>query len=182
MNKIKLLLLAFALLAYQSVCSCVCPNQSLTELVEEAYFYSEVIFVGDVIKSNLQTQLYAVEVIEVLKGDLKTKRIDVKPEHGFCPKNLEPGRWIIYGTIEEGYLYISDCSPSRSFNEPHSITVREYGFPDLRKDLNLERPEENIEWSLFFERKLLKLKKRAIKDLKKEIISLRKKRAVPGMG
>ena|SRR5690554_5209579 len=114
-----LLLGIFTLLFSVQVTACECSEYSLEKLDQESYAWSDVIVIGDIIKTGTK---YKIEVSEVLRGQVQKETLE-----GFTeldePCTFYPSRkgtYIIYLrkiVIEDStYYYSSECLGSRLLN------------------------------------------------------------------
>lgn len=102
--------------------ACDCGERELNEIDNSSYKYSDLIIIGDVIKTG---EHYKIKVIEILKGNVvgKTIKGTISDDKGFTnscfdiPRNKE--RYIFYlkEIIKDKKLYsYSSCSGSRPLN------------------------------------------------------------------
>jgi hypothetical protein len=103
--------------------ACECPIYELRELDNESYEWSDIVIIGNVIKTGTN---YQIEVKEVLKGDINNEVIygttitedDLFDGCSFFPR--DKGEYLFYlkPTLKNGrtfYLY-SQCLGTRKLN------------------------------------------------------------------
>lgn len=131
MYRIFILLPLFFL--YYNSYACICVGK---KNYERDFENSDLVFIGRVIEVDSNT--FEFEVLENLKAAGKTtyngiylSSCDVLPN-----KNE---KWLVYANFnKEGYIYIGDCSSSRSFNNVISSSGYEFTPPPKHLDLSKE--------------------------------------------
>jgi len=103
--------------------ACECPEYKLSELDKESYEWSNLIIIGNIIKTGTN---YQVEINEVLKGKITNGKIEgltigeneVFNNCTFYPKVT--GEYLLYLKIVvidgKTYYYSSECLGSRLLN------------------------------------------------------------------
>jgi|SRR5690606_33118861 len=123
-----ILLLTFSIKSF----ACECPEYELKELDNESYEWSDLVMIGNVIKTGTN---YQIAVTEILKGDFKEEIIygttisdgDLVDACSFFPKHK--GKYLFYlkRTEKNGqpfYLY-SQCLGTRLLNfDSYPIPLR----------------------------------------------------------
>ncbi|KAA5536042.1 hypothetical protein [Paenimyroides baculatum] len=122
MKRISIFITLLLFISTSRLFACDCGESDLKKIDERSYKYSDLIIIGDVVKTG---ENYKIKVIEVLKGEEKDKIIrgTVTDERGYTNSCFtiprEKGRYIFYlNEIKKGkYFYsYSSCSGSRPLN------------------------------------------------------------------
>ena len=106
-------------ISYQTYC-CDCKDLGpLDSLRKISYNNSELVFIGELIDFDTIDYSYTFRIIELFKGESKTKLIKGKYFDSCSQFPSEKCKWIIYANIRENNLInISDCLASRSELHP----------------------------------------------------------------
>jgi len=181
-EKLKLaLLFSFIILYVTKSNACTCSSQSIVESRDNSVKHSDLIFIGRVIDIDTIRWTYAIEILEVFKGNITNKVIASAlidsvniSSCNFWP-NLQWGDdYLIYANKTKGMerIFVDHCSSTRSISNPQihqSYFLGKY-----------EKMQESIYKDMSFHEKIraLKiendLKQIAYKDLIDELIYLRK--------
>ena len=161
----------FLLFQIQSAIGCDCVRiKNLATNQKERFLYSELIFIGELIKSN-DDGSYEFQIIELFKGEHPGINV-IGKYHSTCsviPKMTDK-IWIVYADLDEnGIIDIHDCGLSRSFEFP--FLRHKQAFLPPPSDLNNhDRPLSMIKQFQL----MAKYKDKALEVLRKEIEQLRK--------
>jgi hypothetical protein len=172
----RLILIMVLLGAWTGLFACQCHERSLREAVEISTKESQIIFVGDVLTSDEKKGIFKMKLVELFKGESKTKTIEGKLINS-CSGLPVKGRWIIYAvTSENGVIDLDLCGPSRSFENPHHISLwaTDYELPAPPTVEYKTNAEYSIQANIDYEKEMTSLKKQALIDLESEIKELRK--------
>ena len=143
--------------------ACECGIHKLSYLQKVEYENSECIFIGEVTDVNKSENTFIVKVVESLDGGDEIGNIYFGKNWSTCsPYIREKGKWIIYGSSENGFLRLNMCGISRDFENPDN------NFSLIDIPLNESQLSSKLE--------IKKAKKKAKDLLRLEIIALRKKR------
>lgn len=124
----KVLILIIIFISGQAYC-CDCKDLGLLDSLRLFSFNnSELVFLGELIESDTSDYSYTFQIIEVFKGETKTKLIKGKYFDSCSQFPLDKSKWIIYADYREAeYINISQCLASRS--EINPICVGCYTLP-----------------------------------------------------
>lgn len=110
---IVLLILLFWNLSF----GCKCPELQKETMVEKGLKESDIIFYGQVIKSDSINETYTFRIIELFKGRYRLKTISGKTTSNCSILPRINDFWIVYSNIgEDKFINISICSPSQTIN------------------------------------------------------------------
>jgi hypothetical protein len=155
--------------------ACDCKSLTLRGQQNSSFKESYLIFIGDVLESDSKAGTYRFQVVEFLKGQSETNIIVGKYLTG-CSGFPKSGRWIIYvDTFKNGIMNFNSCGLSRSFHEPHFVSVTEYRLPPPIETKQKDS-KKSIQMSFEFERAMATIQERALKDLELEIDQLRNRK------
>jgi len=167
----RTIIIIFLLFQIQSAIGCDCVKiKDLATNQKESFLYSELIFIGELLKSNNDGS-YEFQIIELLKGKHPDRNV-IGKYHSSCsviPKMTDE-IWIVYADLDEnGIIDIHECGLSRSFDFPFLRHKQAFVPPPL--DLN----NHDRTLSMIKQYQLMaKYKEKALKVLRKEIEQLRK--------
>lgn len=148
--------------------ACDCALKTLSDWQKSELENSEFIFIGDVIEVNDSDWTFKIKVTEPLVGGDSIGNIYVGKNWKYCsPYVHEKGKWIVYGTMEEGFLRLNICGISRSFSNP--VVNLLPPPPELKGKRTTEKKREEI-----YENLLAENLKIGLSDLELEIGALRK--------
>ncbi|EMR01174.1 hypothetical protein [Cesiribacter andamanensis] len=167
MKYISLLLL---LLLSMPSFSCDCKMvKDLMEVQKHEFTYSDLVFIGEVVHSDINSGTYQLKIVELFKGKSKSKFICVTA--GTCSPlpEKEDGFWLVYANIlDVGTIRVDGCGLSRSFRFPYTQSSESPVPPPPRptKDLMMDELKGLIIESEY--------RNKALQVLKEEIELLRK--------
>jgi hypothetical protein len=117
--KIFLITLILTLFIHESF-SCDCKDRKDLDSARIIEFNnSELVILGEVISISDDQLNYKVRVVEIFKGDLKTSQIIEAENHQYCvPFVYFTGKWLLYGSIQNGKFKVNICGLSRSLDFP----------------------------------------------------------------
>ncbi|TYP72118.1 hypothetical protein [Aquimarina intermedia] len=171
-NTQKTILIYFLLLwVSKEMIACTCGLSRLSEKQKWAIENSECIFIGEVFEIDKHNQTYKIRVSESLDGGDTPNNIYLGKNWKTCtPYINEEGKWIVYGSMEDGFLRLNLCGISRSFNYPVI-----YPTPPPPPELN-EKPKSKIERKNDYQKRKEKNIEKGLAELNAEIDALRKLR------
>jgi hypothetical protein len=156
--------------------ACDCHIKTLKENQTLSYSYAQLIFVGEVVEIDTATRNYKVEIVELLKGALKSNTV-IGIATTSCSGFPGLGLWIIYADSFDGEtIEFSSCGMSRSFSDPQYAMVKDYSYPIPPKELRDKKSNHSTDTYLELYKMILELKEKALMDLKTEIEDLRKRK------
>lgn len=171
MKHLFFVILLFFHWSYSSACDCI-MNKNLEEAQKSSFEENELIFVGRVTEIRNDGS-YVLEIIELFKGELIDSSLVNSISHNACskiPHNLYE-TWLVYTNFNsEGNISISQCGLSRSFESPYYFGSG--FFPPPPPDIN--NPIKILE----LESQILDIKKKALEELKNEILLLREMKKI----
>lgn len=172
----RLTLIFLLFIGWTDLLACVCHRRPLKEVQNQSIKDTPLIFVGDVLTSDIDGQTYEIKIVETLKGEIKAKTIKGKAMTS-CSGFPDKGRWIIYATsFENGFIDFNICGLSRSFENPHLIYIWATDYtipPPPTRDYETDS-KYSIQANIDFQKEMTRLKEKALNDLEIEIERLRK--------
>jgi len=175
-KKMRPILIILILITWTDLVACDCHRRGFKEAQEVSIRESPLIFVGDILTSDEKKRTYEIKVVEVFKGESKTKTIKGKLLTS-CSGLADKGRWIIYATTyKNGVIDFDICGLSRSFENPHLIYLWATDYkipPPPTKEYDTDS-KYSIQANIDFQKEMTKLKEKALTDLEIEIEELRK--------
>jgi hypothetical protein len=173
----RLLFISLILLNCSDLFACDCRSRTLKEAQSESINNSPLIFVGDVLFSDQEKQTYDIEIVEVFKGEVKTKIIKGKLMDS-CSRLPDKGLWIIYAkSFENGVIEFDICGLSRSFENPHNLVwATDYEIPPPPTTEYDKDSKYSIQANINFQKEMTTLRRKALDDLDIEIKGLRAKK------
>lgn len=172
----RLTLIILLFITWTDLLACDCHRMTFKERQGESIKDTPLIFVGDVLTSDTEKQTYEIKIIEIFKGEIKTKIIKGKVMTS-CSGFPDKGRWIIYATtFDNGVIDFDRCGLSRSFENPHHIYIwaTDYKIPPPPTREYETDSKYSIQSNIDFEKEMTRLKEKALNDLEIEIERLRK--------
>ena len=122
MKRISIFITLLLFISTSRLFACDCGELDLKRLDERSYKYSDLVIIGDVVKTG---ENYKIKIVEVLKGKKKGTIIKgtITDEKGYTNSCFtiprEKGRYIFYlnEIKKKKYFYsYSSCSASRPLN------------------------------------------------------------------
>jgi len=167
----RTIIIIFLFFQIQSAIGCDCVRiKDLATYQKESFLYSELIFIGELLKTN-DDGSYEFQIIELFKGEHPDTNVRGK-YHSSCSVIPEMTNeiWIVYADLgENGIVDIHDCGLSRSFEFPF-LWHKQASVPPP-SDLN----NHDLTLSMIKQFQLMtKYKDKALEVLRKEIEQLRK--------
>lgn len=144
-------------------------RENLRKAQKDDFAGSELVFIGKVVSIDTIAWEFEIEPLEIFKGNLT--KTNLKSRLNVCSSFARNAGdlWLVYGTLEDQNLYISECGRSRSFDYPFTFRTGKITLPPP------PMPNNNlIESALGHELAIAKAKQKAIRVLKKEIRKLRR--------
>lgn len=111
--------------------ACDCGLKKLAESQKREMEFSECIFIGKIteVKDDLT---YKITVVESLDGgDLQGNIYIGKNLRNCYPYVEEQGTWLVYASMEDGFLTMNMCGLSRPFDRPVTNTVEALGISSV---------------------------------------------------
>jgi hypothetical protein len=144
-----LLLLIICLLSINTCFACKCFEYPKEKMVEYGLEKYDIVFYGELIKSDTINQTYSFKIIELFKGIFISKTIEGVSEGSDC--GLFPdkkGLWIVYGNFNnDNKMYLSMCSPTQSQNfGPGWPPPPEFKRDKFGKIIELTKTESEINY------------------------------------
>ena len=97
---------------------CDCPPSTRKENFKEALAASDIVFYGELIESDSITRRFKFRIIELFKGNYKTKYIEGFSEDNNCSRvPSTKGLWILFSRLNNNKLDMDICNPSYPFGE-----------------------------------------------------------------
>jgi hypothetical protein len=174
--RLTLIILLFS--SWTDLLACDCHQRTFKETQEQSIKDTPLIFVGDVVTSNEKEGTYEIKIVEIFKGEVKTKIIKGKALTS-CSGFPDKGRWIIYAMMfDNGVIDFDGCGISRSFENPHHIYVwaTDYKIPPPPTKEYETDSKYSIQANIDFQKAMTRLKEKALNDLEAEIEGLRKRK------
>lgn len=173
-NTQKTVLISFLLLLVsKEMIACTCGLSRLSEKQKWAIENSECIFIGEVFEIDKLNQTYKVRVSESLDGGDISNNIYVGKNWKSCSPYIDKkGKWLVYGSVEDGFLRLNLCGISRSFNYP---VIYPTPPPPPPPGLN-KKPKSEIEHKNNYQKRRAKNIEKGLAELNAEIDTLRKLR------
>jgi len=171
-NSRKIILTCLLLISLSSELSaCICGILRLSDLQKSEIKNSECIFIGEVFDINKSKQTFKVRVSESLDGGDISNNIYVGKNWKSCSPYIDKkGKWLIYGSTEDGFLRLNICGISRSFDYP-VVYPTPPPFPKLNG-----KPKDKIERKTDSKKRRSKDIEKGMTELNAEIDVLRKLR------
>lgn len=171
-NTPKTVLISFLLLLVsKEVIACSCGLSKLSEKQKWEIEHSECIFIGEVFEIDKRNQTFKVRVSESLDGGDISNNIYVGKNWEYCSPYIDKkGKWLVYGSTENGFLRLNLCGISRSFDYPIILSS-----PPPLVELN-EKPKSEIADKKDYQKKRAKIIEKGLTELNAEIDILRKLR------
>lgn len=120
MKRISIFITLLLFMFTSRLFGCDCGDLDLRSLDERSYKYSDLVIIGDVIKTG---ENYKIKIVEVLRGEKKGTIIKgtITDEKGYTNSCFtiprEKGRYIFYlNEIKKKKYSYSSCSASRPLN------------------------------------------------------------------
>jgi hypothetical protein len=179
MKQIPIILLV--IISYQAI-ACSCSLTSIKEVRDYSIKNSDLIFIGEIIKTDTINSEYSIRVIEVFKGVLKDMVIGSPKQDSthysscsFWPNSYWGDQFIFYANYVKGTnkIFVDQCSATRSISNPQihlSYFSEKYDKMQqgtLYKEMTFDEKMKSLE-------EYNKLKQIAFKDLHKELRFLKK--------
>lgn len=145
---------------------CSCKWIKPLDTLRTISYKSDIVFLGELIKTDTANNSYAFKILELFKGNYKDSVIFGQYFDSCSLLPLDTGKWIVYADIEDNFqINISDCLGSRSEKNPWCTNCYELPLPD-------NHPKSK-KYALSFQKSMAELKKQAIKDWNEELIILK---------
>ncbi|WP_162128372.1 hypothetical protein [Flavobacterium phycosphaerae] len=97
--------------------ACKCFEIEKEVMVEKGLKNADIVFYGELIKSDSIQETYTFRIIELFKGNFKSAIISGKTTSDCSIFPFEKGFWIVYSKLSKDKIIdISMCSPSQSMD------------------------------------------------------------------
>jgi hypothetical protein len=121
--------LAFILLTSTRTFGCICGLETIQTVRKKSIDINELIFIGQVVKTDTVNGTFTLKIIKVFKGHL-TNKVEASSvidslgrisSCGFWPSPHWGDKFIIYANLVKGTnrIFIDDCSATRSISNPN---------------------------------------------------------------
>jgi hypothetical protein len=114
----KKYLIAAVLICWNFSFACKCREFHKETMVEKGLKEADIVFYGELIKSDSLDETFSFKIIELFKGKFSKGIINGFPGGGNC--NLFPinkGLWIVYGNFNaDNTMSMNICLPSQSLD------------------------------------------------------------------
>lgn len=128
----------FSLLHIINSFACDCPPIKKKNIVENGIKNYDLVFYGEVIKSDTINETYSFKVIDFFKGKVNGKYIEGKTNSNCSILPKKGDLWIVYTEINnDSYIDLSICSPSQSFEYGLGFAIPPPPRPKLIDDKNI---------------------------------------------
>lgn len=95
--KKTLLIINILLLSAFITLGCDCKTKTVEEIRESSYKNSDIVFLGELIKSDNEQHESSFSIIEIFKGKADSKKIKIIGNTSCSYDNFSNGIWLIYG-------------------------------------------------------------------------------------
>lgn len=114
----KKYLLILLLFHYGNSFACKCREFEKETMVERGLDDADIVFYGELIKSDSLSQTFTFKIIELFKGNFNSASISGKTTGSNCSVYpSKKGLWIVYANLsKDSIIDISMCSPSQSMD------------------------------------------------------------------
>jgi len=136
MRKVILIILLIGI-QHSFACKCKQPNfktiddVTIKELSDLSRENSDVIFLANLINTDLLKKTYTLEIKEIYKGTLNTKTVKGVITSSCSALIKKKGVWIVYARLlDSGNIDISSCSATRNKND----LLHHYIYPSTNKN------------------------------------------------
>ena len=111
----KYIVISFILIFNYSY-SCKCEQLEKETMIDFGLKRADIVFYGELIKSDSLNMTYSFKIIEVFKGKFSNKIINGISQENNCDLfPMEKGLWIVYGNFNsDNTISLSICSPTQS--------------------------------------------------------------------
>lgn len=112
------LVVFFIFVGFIDCFACKCIEYSIEQKINISYKKADIIFYGELIKSDTISNSYTFKILELFKGDYKSKTITSLSKSNCDFYFNEKGLCIIYGNFNKNktLINISACGASQSQN------------------------------------------------------------------
>ena len=118
-----ILTLTILLLIPIEIIACDCGLKKLAESQKSEMEFSECIFIGKIIEVS-DDLTYKIIVVESLDGGDLQGNVYIGRNWRYCYPYVEgQGTWLVYASMENGFLTMNMCGLSRPFDRPVTNTV-----------------------------------------------------------
>lgn len=164
-------LLILLILLNNQASGCDCRDYlTVNTLRSVSYNHSELIFYGELIEFNTIDYSYTFEIIELFKGERRTKIVYGKYYNTCSLFPTEKCKWIVYANyMEKDTINISGCLFSRSELHPYYFLC--YPVPPPPPPIE----ETDTNYSFDYDKHNEEISRKATKDFIEEILILRRK-------
>jgi hypothetical protein len=152
--------------------TCLCDrDKNHRKETGENFKKSDIVFIGDVSSSDMNSKNYKIRVLETFKGD-------IEPGQTFLTWNTyqpcvspvtSSGKWILYGRLEKDTFMTHECSLTRPFADPIIHPLPPPPFPHVE---NFDSTKAAVEYEL----ELQKFEQEQKELLSKELLILKELR------
>ncbi len=152
MRIMKNILISIILLFSHQVYCCDCKELSpLDSLRVISYNHSDIVFLGELIDFDTSDFFYSFNIIELFKGETKSKFITGKYFDSCSQLPTEKCEWIVYANIKDNNIIdINSCLASRSKLRPICINCYDPPQPLMPNTTEYEKGKlkelERIFW------------------------------------
>ena len=154
MRIIKNILITLILTISNQVYSCDCKGLgSLDSLRIISYNLSDIVFLGELVDFDTTDFSYTFKIIELFKGEPKTKLIKGKYFNSCSQFPTEKCNWIIYANLHDtNVIDIDGCLASRSELRPFCINCYDPPPPERSNATSLEIEKSKEIEKVFWEK------------------------------